>query len=292
MSADHSTVEIDHERFYLCDMGEMADAFTVCGRCLDESGRDPEDYDELPPVPESALTDGHARECLTCDRDSQQIRGQCAGSENVEQGEAVPESTPSEASNLDPHPMLADLDEDAQVVFEPADGEPQLGVVHKISHGGTPPGEFCRVEIVSSGDVWDLESQYDPRSGWNGLEAFIRGCTDRHEKGVVESIETVKLGVDPRRLEIGHDVRRWDGERFRIVRPPSEREHSNMALALPLDNPSKLCVDLDPAKIRPESVPDGEPDGSDERGFEPATSLVDQNGGAGGQARGQDGGEF
>lgn len=70
---------IPHDKFYLCDNADPQHAFIVCGRCLDQSDRDPALYDPLDPLPESRLRKGYTRVCFACERDAQELRNLTVG---------------------------------------------------------------------------------------------------------------------------------------------------------------------------------------------------------------------
>ena len=75
--------DIVPDRFYLCDNGDGADAFIVCGQCIIESDRDPSLYDELPELPESVT---RTRTCIACGREERSVR---SGSEDDEDSPEV-----------------------------------------------------------------------------------------------------------------------------------------------------------------------------------------------------------
>ena len=108
------------------------------------------------------------------------------------------------------------------------------------------------IEDDYRGDVWDVESQYDPREGWSDLVAVRR--VYRAEETLfldepVSGIEAVTLGVDSDRLDPGVTVEGIDGSRYRVVVPPWEREYDNKALAFNLDSGSNVCEKIDPSEV-------------------------------------------
>lgn len=173
----------------------------------------------------------------------------------------------TDETHLPPHPQALDaapdVDADEQVVFEPgaADADQQRGTVLRESYGGTPPGGYYTIEVRVGRDVWDLTAEYDPRDGWADLTAYKRwyGGPDRNElnrveKGTVETLSLPDLGVAPDRLVPGATVEAWDGDRYRVVVAPAEREYDEKALAYNLDSASNVCEKVAPDDLLADSL--------------------------------------
>lgn len=153
------------------------------------------------------------------------------------------------------HPDLAGLDEGATVRLR-VDDELIVGEVDDVRHheeGEITGHAVTVIEDGYRGDVWDVEAEYDPRDGWT-LAAHERVYSDAvtefatHEDADV-SIERVDPGIDPDRLDPGVTVEVLDGDHYRVVIPPWEREYDAKALAYNLDSTSNVCERFDPAEV-------------------------------------------
>lgn len=152
------------------------------------------------------------------------------------------------------HPELADLEKEATVRIS-VDGESMIGEVDDVRHsreGAIVSHAVTVIEDGYQGSLWDLETQYDPRTGWNDVTGHERIYDDgptsfeTHETVTVERIER---GVDPDAVEPGQTIKTADGDEYRVVVPPQEREYDSKILAYNLDSSGNACEKVKPADV-------------------------------------------
>lgn len=109
------------------------------------------------------------------------------------------------------------------------------------------------IEDGRHGDIYDLETQYDPRDGWSSVDVSRRVYrqteTECLAEGQAEEIVVIDAGIDPDRLDAGVTVEGVDGDRYRVVIPPWEREYDDKALTYNLENSVNACEKLDPSEV-------------------------------------------
>jgi len=122
----------------------------------------------------------------------------------------------------------------------------------------TEEGDFVAqgvtiIEDGHHGNIYDLETQHHPRDGWSSVEVSRRVYrqteTEWLEKGIAEEIVVIDSGIEPDRLDPGVTVESVDGDRYRVVEPPWEREYDDKALTYNLDNGTNACEKLDPSEV-------------------------------------------
>jgi hypothetical protein len=102
-------------------------------------------------------------------------------------------------------------------------------------------------------DIWDAVAQYRPDEGWGSVEVSKRVYGERETTweslGTAESITVITTGINPDRLDPGVTVEMLDGDRYRIVIPPWERDYDDKALSFNLDSKSNVCERIDPEEV-------------------------------------------
>lgn len=154
---------------------------------------------------------------------------------------------------LEPHPLLEDVDQDDQLLAT-IDGEWMVLAVDEVKHRPTEDGGFVMVHSIDERSRWwDLTSTFTPQEGWSGFEAARRyqvgNETHWTDEVVVDELRRADLGVDPSRLEPGQDFDYYDGERYRVVVTPAERDYDEKVLAYCLSDGSNVTKKLDPGRI-------------------------------------------
>jgi hypothetical protein len=152
---------------------------------------------------------------------------------------------------------VADVDEGDRVrliIDEKRTNDTYLGEIDEIASERDDLGGFVSVVFMADDrTVFDLEAQYDPRSGWSDLTASERLYHDAETKfiehGPVDDLSPVSLGVELDALRVGVEATHWTGDRFRVVVPPHEREYDNKALAYNIDGGTNVVEKLDPAEV-------------------------------------------
>jgi len=127
-------------------------------------------------------------------------------------------------------PVLADIDR----ITLPQDD----GTLSVMLSSRTGDEAYQIIESESGDGLEVLELQYGQKE-----TTVISG-------GALETLEPVDLGRDPSDLEAGDDVEHWNGNRYRVVVPPGEREYDDKALCYPLDSPSNACTKIAPERLR------------------------------------------
>lgn len=147
------------------------------------------------------------------------------------------------------HPSLVDLDVGTTVRVA-ADDEVLVGAVDALRTNASGAVTSHSLTVEERGvrpDIWDIEAQYDPRDGWSDLEATKRVYTDVEttfrDLGVAE-IDAISLGIDEAELKPGVTVEAANGDRYRVIIPPWDREYDSKALTYNLDSASNVCEKL------------------------------------------------
>ncbi len=156
------------------------------------------------------------------------------------------------------HPQLQDLDVGETVRAELDDDTTLVAEIDgiRVHEEGEIIGNGLTLladPTSRRGNVWDVETEYDPRSGWSDIEASRREYTGSTTKfvphGVVESIDTIALGISTEELDPGVTIEHADGTEYRVVMAPWEREYDDKALAFPLDRAGNHCEKVDPEEV-------------------------------------------
>lgn len=109
------------------------------------------------------------------------------------------------------------------------------------------------IEDGRHGDIYELEAQHHPRDGWSSVgvsrRVYRETATEWLDQGVAEEIVVINPGIEPDRLDPGVTVEGVDGDRYRIVVPPWEREYDDKALTYNLENSVNACEKLDPSEV-------------------------------------------
>lgn len=102
-------------------------------------------------------------------------------------------------------------------------------------------------------DVYDIEAAYDPRDGWSPVTLkkrfYVGNDLNWGDDKTVEALVPINPGIDREKLEPGVTVEHLDGDHYRVVVPPWEREYDNKALAYNLDSVSNACEKVDPDEV-------------------------------------------
>ena len=153
------------------------------------------------------------------------------------------------------HSGLEVLEEDDTVRVLTSGGDLLIGEVDDVrvtENGDVLSHAVTVVERGYNGDVWDVEAQYDPRDGWSDLTGFKRVYHAEETLFVevpVTSVKPISPGIDTDRLDPGAKIEAVDGDYYRVVVPPWEREYDDKALAYNLDSASNVCERLDPSEV-------------------------------------------
>lgn len=156
---------------------------------------------------------------------------------------------------IDPHPLLEDLDESGgDEIVATIDGDRVVLTVDEIKEREGDVGGFVMIHAMDDGRRWwDLQADFTPQDGWSGFEAArryqVKNETHWTSEVPVEAIERADLGVDPGELEPGQDFDYYDGETWRVVVPPAEREYDDKVLAYCLTGSLNGTKRLDPDRI-------------------------------------------
>ncbi len=109
------------------------------------------------------------------------------------------------------------------------------------------------IEPFHGGRVFDLEAHHDPRVGWTTPRAFRRDYdsapTEFVDEGELETVDAISLGIDRERILAGDTIEHVDGDRYRVIIPPVEREYDDRVLAFNLDSSSNVAEKVDPADL-------------------------------------------
>jgi len=109
------------------------------------------------------------------------------------------------------------------------------------------------IEPFHGGRVFDLEAHHDPRVGWTTPRAFRRDYdaapTEFVDEGELETVESISPGIDREQIFAGDTIEHVDGDRYRVIVPPVEREYDDRVLAFNLDSSSNVAEKVDPAKL-------------------------------------------
>lgn len=152
------------------------------------------------------------------------------------------------------HPLLegVDVDEGDTICFE-ADGDRETADVEVLKeHVDELGGGFVTLLAKSGPSLWELAADLDPRDGWSDMTAdkrfYHEAETEIEEAGVVEDLFVVD-GVAPEDLQAGDDLTYLDGNSYRVVVTPVEREYDDRALCYQLDGGSNTCTKLEPGEV-------------------------------------------
>jgi len=148
----------------------------------------------------------------------------------------------SQQQSPDPPTAIVGRERGETVRFQVADVDGWVaGEVDDVRRGEDPE-TYAAVTVIKPGyqaSLYDLESHYDPRVGWTTVTVLERAyeCNDTTfvERGELEELEAVSLGVGPGDLRPGWDVEAVDGTVYRVVETPAEREYDSKVLAYDRD---------------------------------------------------------
>jgi hypothetical protein len=143
------------------------------------------------------------------------------------------------------------------VIDEKRSDDTHRGEIEEISveRDGDGGGWASAVIRTERDEVYHLEAQLDPRTGWSTPEvvhrAYLVDDTRFIERGALEEVVPIAPGVDAGELTFGDEVETWTGDRYRVVIAPGEREYDDKALAYNLDSRSNTLEKVDPADVLP-----------------------------------------
>lgn len=152
------------------------------------------------------------------------------------------------------HPLEAEIEAGDELVAT-IGGEHQQLVIDEIKPRYDDGGGFIMIHALdASGRWWDLQSEVTPRGEWGEMEGARRYQvgTETHwtDEEQVESMKRTTLGVEPSSLVPGEDFEYVDGETYRVILTPSEREYDGKVLAYCLSDRGKTgTVKRDPGNI-------------------------------------------
>jgi hypothetical protein len=157
------------------------------------------------------------------------------------------------------HPLLDAVEAGDTVRIRLDSGDVLIGDVDatRRNEDGDIVGQGLMLTETDAGyrpAIWDVGARYDPREGWSSVEVSERDYqgqqTGWSDLGTVEEIVVVDdVGIDRSRLEPGVTVEVVDGDHYRVVVAPWEREYDDKALAYNLDNSSNACEKVDPDEV-------------------------------------------
>lgn len=143
-----------------------------------------------------------------------------------------------------------------QTVRVTVDDRVVIGEVDATGHTGDGQVTGHSVTVIEQGHrgaILDVEATFDPREGWSDLQAVERLYTGDPPTEFVElgaaEIEPIDLGVDPDDLDPGRVVELWDGDEYRVVIPPWEREYDSKALVFNLESTSNVLEKAKPSEV-------------------------------------------
>jgi hypothetical protein len=153
------------------------------------------------------------------------------------------------------HSSLGHLEVDETVRVRTNGGQLIIGQVDDVRR--TSNGEILSHAVTVNergynGDVWDVEAQYDPRDGWSdlvGVKRVYHGEETVFVEEPVKTVEPISPGIGPDRLDPGVTIEAVDGDHYRVVVPPWEREYDDKALVFNLDTKGNVCTKLDPEEV-------------------------------------------
>jgi len=153
------------------------------------------------------------------------------------------------------HPELVPLSEGETVRVDPEGDSAFISTVdddRRDTEGDIGRHAVTVIEDGNNASIWDLEAEFDPRDGWSALTAiqrqYLADETVFVERGMAD-VEIVDPGIDPDRLDPGVTVEGVDGDHYRVVVPPWEREYDDNVLAYNLDSKANVCERVAPSEV-------------------------------------------
>ena len=134
-------------------------------------------------------------------------------------------------------------------------------VAGEVDEARVEPDTYASVTVITPGyrgSLYDLETHYDPRTGWAAVQVLEREyqsqTTEFVERGALQELDVVSLGVGPGDLRPGWDVEHVDGTVYRVVETPAEREYDCKVLAYDRDGPGNTVAKVSTDELLADTI--------------------------------------